>query len=257
MADFLFLSEHQTRFSISAFLRTRFPQLCVLCNQRTDTDCLCSACVAEWHFHYQKVHWRCHQCKVAQLGGECRALSTLCSSCVSAPPAWQQICIAFDYAAPWDSLIWRYKERHQLRLVPILGQLLLFAAQRDQLILPVNTLVTYIPSRAAAIRQRGFNPAAELARFIAFHLRLKVAHGLLVLADDKSDNAQKHRSLQQRKQHAQQAFRWNGRTAPRSVLLIDDVLTSGSTMQSATQCLLTHGVSQVSAFALARAPWSR
>lgn len=256
MADFLYLSEHPLRFSLCAFLRTRLPQMCVLCQQPTYEDGLCQACVADWHFQYQQVRWRCHRCKVAPLCGDFNAF-TACPSCLLSPTAWHQLCIAFDYQAPLDALVWRFKERHQLRMVPALGRLLLMAMQRDQLVLPANTVVSYIPARASAIWQRGFNPAAELARFVAARLGLRLVHGLITLSDRQALQAQKHRSLQQRRQYAQQAFSWRGQSAPFSVLLVDDVFTSGSTMQGAAHCFLSNGVVHLTALALARVPWSR
>ena len=255
MADFLSLGDLGRWWQIVDALRQRIPTACVLCGERTQGGGLCSFCVADWHYRYKYVRWRCQRCKVAQLGGVRRA-QQLCQRCLTQPQAWHALAVAFDYVAPLDSLIWRFKNYHQLRLAPMLARMMQQAMWRDGWAHPTAMVVTAIPSRRQALRRRGFNPAMELARYLARYLGLPLASDLLALAQPKADQAQKHRTQSQRWAHAQHAFIWRGAPPPETLLLVDDVLTTGSTLHSAACCALNHGVKQVYAVTLARVPWT-
>lgn len=254
MADFLFSSERWHPLLWLDALRTQIPTACVLCNGRTQGGGLCMGCTDDWHYRYKQVRWRCQRCKVAQLGGVAREVSE-CQSCLDAPFALQQLAVAFDYMMPLDSLIWRFKERHQLRLAPVLARMMLLSILRDGWALPPDTVVAYIPSRQHALNKRGFNPAAELARYVARPLGLTLAYGVFGFQDHKESNAQKHRTQQQRRHYAQHAFVWQSADIPSTLLLVDDVFTTGSTLHGAAQCALQQGVQQVYGVALARVPW--
>lgn len=257
MADFI-LSSDTWRFLLWLdALRARVPTACVLCKGRTQGGGLCCGCTEDWHYRYEQVRWRCQRCKVAQMGGEARAQSQ-CQRCVDQPLALQQLAVAFDYIMPLDSLIWRFKSRQQLRLAPVLARMMQQAILRDGWSLPPNTVVAYIPSRRSALQSRGFNPAAELARYVARLLGLRLQYGLFGLQDSTGQRAQKQRDLQQRWAYAQQAFNWQPPTTqapPSTLLLVDDVYTTGSTLHGAAHCAMQHGVQQVYGVTLARVPW--
>lgn len=254
MADFLFSSERWSPLLWLDGLRAQIPTACVLCNGRTQGGGLCTGCIADWHYRYKQVRWRCQRCKVAQLGGVARAASQ-CQSCLDSPAVLQQLAVAFDYMMPLDSLIWRFKARHQLRLAPVLARMMQQAILRDGWSLPPDTQVAYIPSRPSALQKRGFNPAAELARYLARLLGYGFMYGALGLQQQDDGNAQKHRTQQQRRHYAQHAFVWQSARTPSTLLLVDDVFTTGSTLQAAGQCALAQGVSQVYGVVLARVPW--
>lgn len=257
MADFI-LSGDTWRFLLWLdALRSRVPTACVLCKSRTHGGGLCGACTDDWHYRYQQVRWRCQRCKVAQLGGEARTVLQ-CQPCTDRPLALQQLAVAFDYVMPLDSLIWRFKSHHQLRLAPVLARLMQQAILRDGWSLPPDTVVAYIPSRPSALHRRGFNPAAELARYVARLLGLRLVYGMFALQDQRSQLAQKHRNLMQRWDYAQQAFYWQlppKIPTPTTLLLVDDVYTTGSTLHGAAYCARQQGVQQVYGVTLARVPW--
>lgn len=254
MADFILSSDTWRLLLWLDLLRSRVPTACVLCKGRTQGGGLCVGCTEDWHYRYKQVRWRCQRCKVAQLGGVARTVSQ-CQSCQDYPLALYQLAVAFDYVMPLDSLIWRFKERHQLRLAPVLARMMQQSILRDGWSLPPDTVVGYIPSRSSALRVRGFNPAAELARYLARLLGLKMQYSMLGLQDQSENRAQKHRNQHQRWDYAQQAFKWQASNTPSTLLLVDDVYTTGSTLHGAACCARQHGVDQVYGVTLARVPW--
>lgn len=212
---------------------------------------LCGVCAA---VAYKQVRWRCQRCKVAHLGDVMPA-GLRCELCQTRPLALTQLAVALDYMAPVDSLVWRFKSLLQLRMAPQLAQLMLAAIQAEAWPLPPNTWVVAIPARRQAIVQRGFNPAAELARYVAAGLGLRWHASALALRQPEALHAQKNRSQDQRWLYAQRAFQWCSKTTPTTLLVVDDVFTTGSTLHGAALCAQAQGVQQVYGVALARTPW--
>lgn len=259
MADFFVSSEYQPSLygryvqALDA-LRAGIPTACVLCKGRAQGGGLCRDCVDDWQSRYERVQWRCPRCKVAQLGGVASSRSQ-CVRCDAHPLALKALTVAFDYMMPLDSLVWRFKSHQQLRLAPVLARMMVQALWRDGCALPPNTQVAYIPTRASALKRRGFNPAAELARYVARLLGLPVAYGAFGLQQSHGSSAQKYRSQAQRWEHAQRAYTWQYPSTPSSLLLVDDVYTTGSTLHGAAYCAMQHGVENVYGVTLARVPW--
>lgn len=220
----------------------------------TSSSILCAACRADWLGGHKQVRWRCQRCKVAVLG-EGALLHLDCVSCRDRPLALAQLAVAFDYAAPVDSLVWRLKTFRQFRLAPFLAELMLEVLRTEPWAVPADAWVVAIPSRRQALCTRGFNPAAELARYVALGLGLRWAPSAIALAQPEQAQAQKHRTQNQRWHYAQRAFQWCSTTTPKTLLVIDDVLTTGSTLHGAALCAQAHGVHQVYGLALARTPW--
>ena len=101
-------------------------------------------------------------------------------------------------------------------------------------------------------RSRGYNQAALLARELGSHLRRPVVE--TTLARIKSTTPQVELNAQERKANVQDAFRCNDHSlVGKRVLLIDDVCTTGSTLEAAALALRRTNVSSVWAYTLARA----
>ena len=151
------------------------------------------------------------------------------------------------YREPWRSLMHRIKfQNHRALLRHMEG----FCRQSDLSHLPRDTRIVPVPMHASTFRRRGFNPAEILAE------QLSRAHGLPLDCDGLvKRHATQLQSLstdEQRLINPKVVYRFRGR-APRSVLLVDDVVTTGATLAAAEEALVAAGAKEVYLWALFRA----
>ncbi|MDD5448935.1 MAG: ComF family protein [Actinomycetota bacterium] len=112
--------------------------------------------------------------------------------------------------------------------------------------------VCFVPSTREKKRERGFNPAEILARRIAAHIGKPIS-GALCKARKTRD--QDELSLSGRLTNLEGAFRVKGNLCPGSrVLLVDDVFTTGATVDACSRALLAGGAREVNVIVAARTP---
>ena len=191
----------------------------------------------------------CQQAAAARDDGPCAACTASSSPLT--------VCIAAArYAADAERWIHRFKyPRGGLRgLDPaplsVIGALLREAAARAPKIRP--DLVVPVPQHPNRLRARGFNPAAVLARGLARELRIPVDP--VALCRTRDTPSQTGLDRRQRRRNVRGAIRARRkRPLPERVWLIDDVVTTGSTMTEAATALRRAGVVTVIGLCAARA----
>jgi len=142
-----------------------------------------------------------------------------------------------------------FKYRGRTVLAEPLGELM--AAYWTQHPMPIDVVVP-VPLHAARLRERGYNQAALLAHEMARRVGLTVDER--VLLRQRATAPQVELDAEQRKENVQQAFRCSGNGLKgRRVLLIDDVCTTGATLEACAIALYDGGAREVRALTLARA----
>lgn len=170
---------------------------------------------------------------------------------MSRPRAFATTVAAFDYEAPADVLLRKLKTELRISVAEVLARLLLDALAVAPP-LPCGTLVIPIPASRASLKARGFNPAGEIARALAGELGLPLVRSALWRT--REDARQTSLGQRARIRGAHGLFRCKALVAGRPIALVDDVMTTGSTMNVAAQALLAAGASSVIALVVARAP---
>jgi len=162
--------------------------------------------------------------------------------------------VAMRFAAPADDLIRDLKYRGVLPNARVLGVLLAQAVDERATRLP--RLLVPVPLHDARLRERGFNQAAVLARYAGRMLGVPYApRAMKRVRDTPSQTAM---SMEERHRNVRGAFAVNGARARRRLLeaghvaVIDDVMTTGSTLAEMKCALLAAGVRQVDLWAVAR-----
>ncbi|SLN11041.1 DNA utilization protein GntX [Aquimixticola soesokkakensis] len=234
-------------FGLTSLMRLIYPPACVACDAVVAQDnALCGACWAQMPFVNGMV---CEGCGVP-LVGEARA-GDLCDACLQTPRNWGRGRAALVYRDLGRQMVLRLKHGDRMDLAVPAGVWLTRAAK--PLIRP-DTLVAPVPLHWVRFAQRGYNQSALLAQQVA---RLEAAQFCPDLLQRPRATAVMHgMSAQDRFTNVSGAFiahpKRKALLKGRSVLLVDDVLTSGATLEAATQVCLEGGAARVDIVVLAR-----
>lgn len=225
------------------------PNSCLLCF-RQNTELICQHC-CQRYLQTQPV-LRCQRCALPLTGASAHLL---CMACIKTAPAFDQTICAFDYVAPQDQLLLAFKFAQQLALAPALAKLLSDAIHaQTPPILP--ELLGVVPLAPARLAERGYNQAAEIARYLAPSLALPYYPELVIR--EKETLPQSSLNFHDRKKNVKAAFSPNlvylELIRGRHIGLVDDVMTTGASLNEIATMLKLHGASQISVFVLARTP---
>lgn len=238
-------------YSIRRFRSFAFPAPCPMCSDRTRAGALCDGCEAEL-VGAPPGAFRCRNCGIDLGGPESSSRCPACAAPDVTTRAYDRTITVIDYAYPADMLITLLKERGRLDIAVLLGRLLAQALDAQAGSVPALGALVPVPASLASLRRRGFNPAGEIAR------ALSIASGVPLkrnwLACVRSTPSQKT---------LDRAARWcapDGTFSAREGLpgiwvgLVDDVMTTGSTLHHAATALRGAGIAGVIALVAARTP---
>lgn len=217
------------------------PQPCFMCSEVCAGGPLCAACRSALPVLGGA---RCVRCALPM------PHPGVCGACVSRPPAFDASRSAFLYRFPVSDMILRLKYHGDLYLAGQLGRMLASFASLEG----IDAIVP-IPLNRARLRQRGFNQAIELARPLARRTGLP----LIVDAAVRERDTVRQAGLDPvaRRRNLRGAFRCVRPLRGASVLVVDDVMTTGATLDEFARTLKAAGVSRVENLVLARTPSGR
>jgi ComF family protein len=235
-------------YPILSRIRSRMASRCPLCLFKTQGVTLCPGCLTDIK-SYDRPSKRCLQCGDRIVATASRQR---CRACLAHPPAFAQTVFAFAYDYPMDFLIQAFKEQGRLGYAALFADLLWSAMQvQVSPVVPLTHLVP-VPSGASSLLRRGFNPAGEVARALRDVSGLTLSRDWLVRIRDTAP--QKALSLAARRQSVGELYRCDTRLPAVWIGLVDDVMTTGSTLQACAQALLGAGAAGVVALVVARTP---
>lgn len=219
---------------------------CALCAQTAKGGSLCLRCYDLVTGSMRDAAQRCACC--------CLALDEqgACADCAANTPAFDRIVAAFDYCAPADILIHRLKVSRRFTDVPMLGHLLVQEVVRVWPDLPADLTLVPVPSSGQAIRRRGFNPAAEVASVLARRLNRRYKPDIVRRVRDGHKQATLNR--EERLISMNGVYQLAADVQGARIAVVDDVLTTGSTIHTIAQMLKRSGATSVYGLVLARTP---
>jgi ComF family protein len=231
--------------SLPASWRLPWPGLCLVC-RKAQWQAVCHQCLSA----FAPTRPRCKRCALTLESGH-----PACQACEDAPPEFDRAFAAVDYTSPWRELVARFKFNGDVALARPLSALMATQLRkmpprgRPQWIIPT-------PLSPARLRERGYNQSWQLAR----HLSRQVGIPTLPNAVRRVKDTPRMMTLEadDRRQQIRGAFEvatsCRRALAGRHVALVDDVLTTGATLDEVTRTLQAAGVRQVSVWVLARTP---
>ncbi len=169
--------------------------------------------------------------------------------CLQKPPPWHRLVAVNDYRPPLSGLVQQLKFHHRPELGPALARLLLQRLlQRDDLP-PVDALVG-VPLWHRRRWRRGYNQCDELCRPLA-RWRGCVWHRE-GLTRQRAGAVQHSLNARQRRQNLKNAFQLEFAVQGLHIALVDDVVTTGSTVAEISRLLLRNGAATVQVWCLCR-----
>ena len=227
----------ETAALVRAACAALLTQDCLLCAADSGASLLCQACENDLP---RLPAARCPRCALPTPLGE------VCGRCLSHPPHFDAGTAVYRYAFPIDKLVQSFKYGHRLALGSYFGRQLaaLPGSACADLIIPV-------PLHPLRLRARGFNQALELARPVSKAWRIPI--------DRQSCRRIRHTPAQadlpwrERAGNVRGAFQCATDFTGQRLLLVDDVMTTGASLDELARVVRLRGAERVTLLVVARA----
>jgi len=210
-------------------------QPCILCGTFSDNGVWCESCDADLP-RLGKAH--CPVCGLPTLNGD------ICGKCLKHAPSFDSTLSSFAYAFPIDKLVQAIKFSGRIALVNQLADTL------SSRIVTHPDYIIAMPLHPMRLRERGFNQSQLIAQ------RLVKSLGVSLLTDvcKRTRNTTPQSSLpwQERGKNMRNAFTCVADLSGKHIAIVDDVMTTGTTIEELARTLREKGAIKVSAWVLAR-----
>jgi len=231
-------------------LRFVLPVECIACGIVLSTDPVpffCTACWQSIHPLHQPACSRCDQPFVSQAATSCTP-DHQCQHCQEQPPVFQRAWTLFPYIPPLREAICSFKYQGKYALARPLARLMINALPRG---IDIDIIIP-VPLHPTRLRMREFNQSLLLADQLGRHLNRPVSatHLTRIIATDPQTTL----TRQARLKNLRKAFavRNPQDLMEKRILLMDDVFTTGTTLNECAKALRKSGSGPVFALTLGR-----
>lgn len=215
-----------------------FPQPCILCNAANGNELgICPDCLSDLPFHRDEY---CPQCSLPSTN------NLICGACIASPPDFDATTSIFSYEYPISQLVQHYKYGQELHLGNLFAKLLqhkLSAHKLPDLIIPM-------PLHPKRLAERGFNQSLEVAKIVGKALNISVDYTACLRT--KYSPPQASLPLRQRATNIKGAFTCTKSLTGLRIGLIDDVMTTGASLNALAKAVKAKGASHVECWVIAR-----
>jgi ComF family protein len=213
------------------------PHHCALCGAGTPNRLLCTGCDADLS-HYRAP--ACPICALPTPGGQ------VCGACLQHPPAFDRTLAAFSYHFPIDRLLHGFKYSGNLALIEVLAKPLAQLAADH----PKPDLLMPMPLHPGRLKERGFNQSLEIAKKISRWLDIPLSADVCQRTRDTPTQA--GLKWKERRRNVRGAFACDLDLTGKKIAVLDDVMTTGATLNEISRVLRGRGAAEVSAWVVAR-----
>lgn len=216
-------------------MQSLLQQSCLLCGAPSGAAMICAACETD-------LPWlprdRCTVCALPLASG------AVCGQCLQRPPRFDRVVAVFAYRFPVDALIHAFKYGRRLALARALGETLAQTVASD-----VDAIVP-MPLAPQRLAERGFNQALEIARVIARRAGIPLAvHACRKVVETPPQAAL---PWKERAKNVRRAFVCDADLSGQRIAVVDDVLTTGATLNELARVLRKAGAAEVVGWVVAR-----
>ena len=230
---------------ISAFRRL-FKQNCLLCRSANGDDiALCSRCQEDLPWHIQP---HCPQCGLLSFDNQ------ICGHCLKSPPDFDMTHSLFTYDFPLNALLHRYKYGGMLNLSHSFADLMSYQLLQNHTDVSGIDLIIPMPMHRQRLQERGFNQALEIAKKVAKKLCIPLNYNICIR--HKLTPPQASLPLKERVKNIRGVFSIADAQAKNlqglKIAIIDDVMTTGASLNELANTLKKAGASHVECWVVAR-----
>ena len=214
------------------------PALCLSCEISVkSTEFFCNYCLTS----LERVPNPCTCCGLPN-----KSTGSVCPACLHQPPRWQQMVAPLIYSGNTRKIVRGLKFNEQIHnanalLTHIQGY---YASHQVEALIPV-------PLHKTRLLERGFNQSEEIASILSHKLNIPL--DLISLKRVKATASQSGLSLNKRQINILKAFEFSPLQQYRSVAIVDDIITTGSTVSEICKILKKSGIRHIEVWSLARA----
>lgn len=231
---------------LQKLLNIFFPLKCIICRSLDTENYVCYSCWSKVNFITRPY---CKICSFPFLYEELH--DAICGQCIKRDPVYDRLISVMKYDEYSKKIIHRFKYQDKLEITQYLSDLMLGAAK--EIIGEIDYIIP-VPMHRYKLLKRGFNQAALLARVIARKAKKKYLPDLLIKV--KNSKPQIGLNKNEREKNVKNAFKinesYNDLLENKSILLIDDVITTGATIEECCHVLRQIRRSKIYILSLAR-----
>lgn len=229
----------------SAILNFLCPPRCPICHNMTEEPhTLCPSCYAKLNFITQPC------CEICGRPFEYAGLNKLiCGKCMKKKPKFSMARSVLEYTAFSKKLILAFKHGDHLELTPLFAK---FMLQADKKIFEEVDLIVPVPLHWTRLFLRKYNQATLLGRAIGRKRRIPFSE--VILKRTRATSSQGHKHRQEREKNVKNAFCVTNpkKVCGKTILVIDDVMTTGATLNECAKTLLKAGAKSVKVLTIYR-----
>ncbi len=223
------------RFLLKSLADFVYPPICYGCDDEIEEGLVCEGCRLALFTHELAV---CPQCgrprtRTAETCGQCRT-----------PFSLKRVRAVGLYVPPFDKLVQAFKYSGKTKVGELLGRALAGLVEQDEVLSKADA-VCPVPLHPARLRERGFNQSLLLAAAVSMTNGMPLTDCLVRWRNTSTQTAKT--SPDARRRNLAGAFRLKPGMdlAGKTVLLVDDVMTTGATLDQAAQALLQGAAASV------------
>ena len=226
--------------SIQRFL---FPGSCMICRRDTTSGRdLCHHCATQLPCNSRA----CRRCALPLPAGS--KAGALCGGCQTHTRPYDRVIAPWLYDGEIRHLHLAFKFERRLAAGRLLADLLCDTIEERQLQLP--ELLVPVPLHPSRVRERGFNQATELARILSRRLDIPVDQ--FCIRRRKATAPQSGLNKSARRDNIRGAFALQGELEASHVAIVDDVMTTGMTIEQVAKVLRRGGIGRIDVWVIAR-----
>jgi ComF family protein len=221
------------------FVQRLIAPSCLLCGGASAGALVCAPCNADLPRLARAHATLCDTCALPITAG------TRCGACLAQPPVCDRVRAPFAYVFPADALVIALKYHGVLAVAPLLGEAMAACLpERPDVIVPM-------PLSDARLRERGFNQGQEIARHVARASGIPLAPHACRRVRDTAPQAMLPWTA--RAKNVRRAFVCDEDLTGKHVAVVDDVITTGATLNELARNLKQAGAARVTGLVATRA----